>query len=265
MVDGVALLALGVCWLALCSLATTATAANHQSSQGFAVEATGAVFPDKPPDENFFVDGAGLIQVEDQARVDEIAGKLLREERIPLFVVTIRSLAGQNAAGQSVEQYARALFDHWGIGSPDRNYGMLLLVAAGDRKARIELGAGWAGQHDAAARSVMNDLIVPAFKRGEFSTGIVDGVRGMDSMARGLALPRPTTPWWFLPALAVGAIAFVALVVNLFRTGRSGWACALIVALGLLLFYLARNAGSGGSGGGFGGGGGGGGGATGSW
>jgi uncharacterized protein len=227
--------------------------------------AQGAVFPDRPPDTDFFVDGALLIEPADRERINEVAAALLAEEDVPVFVVTIRSLAAQDAAGQSIEGYARALFDEWGIGSEERNHGMLLVVSSGDRRARIELGADWAGQHDTAARSVMNDLIVPAFKRGDFSTGIVDGVRGMDSMARGLALPKPTAPWWFWPALVIGAIGFIALVVNLFRTGRSGWAWALIVGLGLLLFMLARHAGSRGSGGGFGGGSGGGGGATGSW
>jgi uncharacterized protein len=141
---------------------------------------------------------------------------------------------------------------------------MLLLVSLGDREARIELGADWGGRHDAAAASIMQDLIVPAFKRGDYSTGIVDGVRGMDAMGRGLGLPRPTAPWWFLPAVILGGIAFVLLIVNLFRTGRRGWAWALLAALAALLFFIARNAGSG-SGGGFGGGSGGGGGATGSW
>ena len=223
-----------------------------------------AEFPEKPPDTDFFVDRAELLEGDAGAQINEIASKLLSEESIPLFVVTIRSLAAQGVSAQTVEQYAQALFDHWGIGSPERNYGMLLLVSKGDRKARIELGRGWAGQHDAAAESVMNDLIVVSFKRGDFSTGIVDGVRGMDALARGLSLPKPTAPWWLLPALVLGAVAFIALIVNLFKTGRSGWAWALLAGLVLLLFFLARSSGSG-SGGGFGGGSGGGGGATGSW
>jgi uncharacterized protein len=221
-------------------------------------------YPEKPPETDYFVDRAELIESDDRAQINAIASALLAEQQIPIFVVTVSSLAAQDAAGKSVEEYARALFDHWGIGFQDRNYGMLLLVARGDRKARIELGADWAGRHDAGAASVMNELIIPAFKRGDFSTGIVDGVRGMDAMARGLALPRPTPPWWFWPAVVIGGIGFIVLVVNLFKTGRSGWAWALIIGLVALLFLLARS-GASGSGGGFGGGGGGGGGATGSW
>lgn len=228
--------------------------------------ARAVTFPDKPPTTDFFVDGAQLVSEKDRKAVNEIAGKLLQEQRIPLFVVTVSSLTAQDAANYSIENYAQALFNAWGIGTPDRNYGMLLLVSLGDRKARIELGAGWAGQHDAEAMSVMRDLIVPAFKQGAYSRGILDGARGMDAMARGLALPKPTPPWWFWPAVIGGAVLLVAAIVNLFRTGHKGWAWALIVVVGFLLFFFLRAAAaSRGSGGGFGGGFSGGGGATGSW
>jgi len=231
-----------------------------------AVNARAVTFPDKPPQTDFFVDQAQLISQGDRKAVNELAGKLLQEQRIPLFVVTISGLAAKDAANYSIENYAQALFNEWGIGTPDRNYGMLLLVSRSDRKARIELGAGWAGQHDAEAMSVMRDLIIPAFKLGDYSRGILDGVRGMDAMARGLALPEPTPPWWFWPAVIGGAVLLVAAIVNLFRTGHKGWAWGLIVVVFFLLFFFLRAAAqSRGSGGGFGGGFSGGGGATGSW
>jgi len=225
-----------------------------------------AEFPSKPPKTDFFVDQAELIRAEQRQQINETARALLKEERIPLFVVTITSLAAQQASGMGIEGYARALFDAWGIGTPDRNYGMLLLVSAGDRKARIELGAGFEHRYDAEASDIMQSLIVPAFKRGDYSTGIADGVRGLDAVARGLQLPKPTPPWWVWPALIGGAVLFAAMIYNLFKTGRSGWAWALIAALAVLIFFLLRTAASSGnSSGGFGGGSSGGGGATGSW
>ena len=227
--------------------------------------AQAAEFPEKPPNTDFFVDKANLLDAPARQQVNEIASKLLREQRIPLFVVTVSSLSNYGASGLGVEGYARELFNHWGIGSETRNYGILLLVARGDRKARIELGAGYGRGQDGASADIMQNLIIPAFKREDYATGILDGVRGLDAMARGLALPQPTAPWWFLPALIGGAVLFVLMIINLFRSGRSGWAWALIAALAALIFFAMRNANSGGSAGGFGGGSSGGGGATGSW
>jgi len=215
--------------------------------------AVAQTFPPKPPSSDFFVDLAGLIQPAEAEQINAIALSLLQDDRIPIYVVTIRSLAEFGAAGMGIEGYARALFDEWGIGFEDRNNGMLLLVSLGDRKARIEFGADWDHRHDAAAKDVMDSLIVPKFKADDYSVGILDGVRGMEAMARGLALPKPKAPWWFFPALILAAIAVVALVVSLFRSGRKGWAWAVIVAVGVALFMALRSAGdSSGSGGGFG-------------
>ena len=223
-------------------------------------------FPDKPPPENYHVDEAGLINAEAAAKIDEAAAALLAEERIPLYVVTIPSLSAHDAVTLSIEAYAYELFNEWGIGWQDRNYGILLLVSRDDRKARIELGADRGGNENYQAQRIMDELIVSSFKRGDFSTGIADGVRGLDAMARGLALPKPKTPWWFLPVILGGFVLMVVLIVNLFRTGRKGWAWALLAVLGVVLFFLIRTMlANSGSGGGFGGGSSGGGGATGSW
>ena len=141
---------------------------------------------------------------------------------------------------------------------------MLLLISKGDRKARIELGAGWGHEFDYQAKQVMDNLIIVQFKRKNFSIGILDGVRGMDSMIRGRDLPQPTAPWWVLPVMILAGAFLVYMIYNLFKTGRSGWAWVLIAFIGVALWFMLRNAGSGSSSG-FGGGFSGGGGATGGW
>lgn len=223
-------------------------------------------FPERPDvaGDVWVLDRAGMIADAEATEINGIATTLMQEERVPLLVVTIHSLRDMNAAHFTVEQYAAELFDAWGIGSEQRNYGMLLLVSKGDRKARIELGKDWAGRKDAEAREVMDTLIIPAFKRGDFSGGILAGVRGMDAMARDLQLPSPKQPWWVLPLFGVLLIVIIGVIISLFKSGRKGWGWALIVGLGVLLFFLLRASASGG-GGAFGGGSSGGGGATGSW
>jgi len=225
-----------------------------------------ATFPDKPSSEHYYVDKAYLLDEATGAKIDSTAAALLSEEQIPVYIVTIESLASQGTVTQTIEEYAAELFDHWGIGWEDRNYGILLLISRGDRKARIELGADWAGQYDQQAQQIMDELIVPAFKRGDYAKGIAEGVRGLNAMARGLALPKPELPWWLWPALIGGLVLAVVMIINLFKSGRTGWAWALIAALGVLLFFIIRMAlSNSGSSGGFGGGSSGGGGATGSW
>jgi len=237
----------------------------------------GQIALERPGDREFVLDKANMISDADEQRIKQLADRLLTDKAAPIIVVTIESMSQHGGAGLRIETFARLLFDQWGIG-PEKlgdtqwNYGILLLVSKQDRKARIELGAGWKREKDAVAQKIMDDMIIPRFKSGDFSGGIVAGVEGLDKMARDLELPRRPRPTshYLVGAVFLGLMVFT--VVSLIRRGASGWAwlmwAAVFGAVGMLLYHLATSRSSGGggfSGGSFGGGSSGGGGATGSW
>jgi len=233
---------------------------------------------DPPGDREFVLDLGRLIAPEDVEQIRGIGDQLLTDTAIPIIVVTINSMSDHGSGAWRIETFARVLFDQWGIGyeqinNQPWNRGILLLVSRNDRKARIELGSDWAGEFDPVCRDIMDGQIIPNFKQGKYSEGIVAGVVALDKMARGLELPQPVRPPWFWPAI----IGFIGLaiftVVSLIRRGASGWAwlfwAAVFGILGFILINALRASASGGGGGfgggSFGGGFGGGGGATGSW
>ena len=234
---------------------------------------------DRPGPNEFVRDLAGMITSADEGEIKRIAKAVLSERATPILIVTISSMDAHGGSDLRIETFARLLFDQWGIGhktlgKSEWNTGILLLVSEGDRKARIELGAGWGREKDDLCSGIMSDQIIPNFKGGRFSEGIVAGVRSLDAMARGKSLPSPPKPNWFYPVVlaAIGLAIFTA--VSLWRNGAGGWAWALWAAvfalIGFILLTMARSGGSSGgssgfSGGSFGGGFSGGGGATGSW
>ena len=234
---------------------------------------------DQPGPNEFVRDLAGMISSDDAAEIKRISATVLKEKATPILVVTINSMGAHGGDGLRVETFARLLFDQWGIGhktlgNAEWNTGILLLVSEGDRKARIELGAGWGREKDNICNGIMSDQIIPNFKGGRFSEGIVAGVKSLDAMARDKPLPSPPKPRWFYPVVlaSIGLAVFTA--VSLCRNGAGGWAWALWAAvfalIGFILLTMARSGSSGGgsggfSGGSFGGGFSGGGGATGSW
>jgi uncharacterized protein len=245
----------------------------------------GLISLDPPGPREFVLDLGEIITPQDEETIRAIADQLLSETATPIVVVTISDMANYAQGDLRIETFATVLFNQWEIGhdqidGQDWNTGILLLVAVGNRQARIELGAGWGREHDAQAQQIMEEFIIPQFKAGNFSAGIVAGVEALDKMARGLTLPKPPPkpiePKHMLIGLGIiGLLIFT--VVSLIRSGMSGWAWvfwgAIFAILGLILYNMARNAGrSGGSfggggfsGGSFGGGFSGGGGATGSW
>jgi uncharacterized protein len=238
-------------------------------------------FPDRPGQRQFILDEARLLSPEDREKIEVIAHETLKQTAAPIIVVTIRGLRYYGAGFISIEQYARRLFDHWGIGHPrlkaggreiPRNLGVLLLVAVQDRKARIELGADWGHRKDAQCREIMDDHIIAAFKREDFSGGILAGVEALAAMVRDEPIPSPPRPSWHYILIAAVIGLGIFTVVSLIRRGSSGWAWlfwgAVFALLGALLYHTMRRRsyGSGGFGGGsFGGGFSGGGGATGGW
>ncbi|MDL2363449.1 MAG: TPM domain-containing protein [Patescibacteria group bacterium] len=90
-------------------------------------------------------------------------------------VLTIPSLQGD-----VLEEYSLKVAREWGIGSKDRNSGVLLLVAVQDRQLRIEVGYGLEGAlPDIRASQIINDRIKPSFRAGDYNAGINNGVDGI--------------------------------------------------------------------------------------
>ena len=237
----------------------------------------------RPGERDFIRDLAKLIDEEDAAKIKAICEKLLTEKATPIIVVTIPSMAAVGGRTMRIETFARLLFDKWGIGhekikinreTKNWNTGILLLVSKGDRKARIELGAYWGRRQDAFCKEVMDERIIPLFKRGDFSGGILAGVESLSNMANGkLEMAPMKRPWWHY-GLIVGFVGLIIFtVVSLIRRRSSGWAWlfwgVIFALIGALLYSVltssGRSGGGGFSGGSFGGGFSGGGGASGSW
>ena len=182
---------------------------------------------ERPGQHQFVLDLADLIREQDEQQIRKLANHLLTDKAVPIVVVTISSMARHRGGGLPIETFAHLLFDQWGIGhkkiGDERwNYGILLLVSYHDRKARIQLGAGWRRDKDDLAQEIMDKLIVPRFQAGAFSAGIVSGVNALDKMARELSIPWPPRPTSHY--VIGGTVAGLALltIASFARSGTRG-------------------------------------------
>ncbi|KJZ63593.1 TPM domain-containing protein [Pseudomonas fluorescens] len=135
------------------------------------------------------VDNAQMIE---PAVREQLTQQLQAHEKATgeqLVVVTLPNLQGADIA-----DFGYQLGRYWGIGQKDKNTGALLIVARDDRKLRIEVGYGLEDRlTDAQSSVIINQVITPAFKTGNFSKGISDGVAAMLVVLGGNPLDEPST------------------------------------------------------------------------
>ena len=93
---------------------------------------------------------------------------------------------------ETIEQYSIRVAEAWKIGRKKVDDGAILVVAKNDRKLRIEVGYGLEGAlNDATSRRIIDEIITPKFRNGDFSGGISDGVDRILKVVDGEPLPAP--------------------------------------------------------------------------
>ncbi len=98
-----------------------------------------------------------------------------------------------STAPEDIAAYALRVVDSWKIGREEFDDGVLFLVATDDRRMRIEVGYGLEGAiPDARARQIIDTIVAPHFRDGNFGLGITAGADTISSLIRGEQLPAPS-------------------------------------------------------------------------
>lgn len=217
------------------------------------------------------VDRAEMLSPDVEARLSEMLQAHEQASTEQVVVVTLPDLQGF-----PIEDYGYQLGRHWGIGQKGEDNGALLIVAKEERKVRIEVGYGLEGRlTDANASVIINRVMTPAFRQGDFQAGIVNGAAAMIQVLGGEPLAvsqnQQTQAVQERPNAGMVALFFIIMMSVVFfigsRGGRGGRGGAALLGAALLGGAMGGRGGGGFGGGGFGGGGGGfgGGGASGGW
>jgi uncharacterized protein len=96
---------------------------------------------------------------------------------------------------ETIEQYSLRVAEAWKIGRKKVDDGAILVVAKEDRKLRIEVGYGLEGAlTDVTSKRIIDEVITPKFRSGDFAGGISDGVNRILRVIDGEPLPAPVKP-----------------------------------------------------------------------
>jgi uncharacterized protein len=196
-----------------------------------------------PKSQGLVNDFANVISPQYEQRIAQVTGELLKKTGVPVVVVTVPDIGGEDYS-----EYANRLYAAWGIGKKGEDRGVLIFVTLKERKMRIETGYGIEGLiPDGLAGEIRDQYIIPYLKQNQFGEGLLNGTLAIASIIAkdaGVSLTgqgpikRPVKTRSGLSSL----VFFVLFLLVLFSMGRRRGGLWPL----LLLLFMGRGGGHGG-------------------
>ena len=96
--------------------------------------------------------------------------------------------------GESIEEYATRVFEHWKLGQKGKDNGVLVVVVPNDRKMRIEVGYGLEGTlTDVVGQPDHPQRDDAAVQGGNYDGGVSDGVDAIVAQLEGRGDTAPAS------------------------------------------------------------------------
>jgi len=114
---------------------------------------------------------------------------------------------------EDISAYAQRVAEAWKIGRREVGDGLLVVVAKGDRRVRIEVAKALEGAvPDLAARQVIDNAMRPAFRTDDYAGGIDAGLTQLMARIKGEALPAPAARKQARPGFQLDELGMFFLV-----------------------------------------------------
>ncbi len=142
-----------------------------------------------PPLSARVIDQTATLNAAQRQTLEDKLAAFERERGSQVVVVLVRTTAPEDIFG-----YTQRLGEAWKIGRRDVGDGVLLVVAKDDRALRIATAKAVEGAiPDVIAGRIIEQVITPRFRQGDFAGGLDAGVDQVLARLRGEALPLPAT------------------------------------------------------------------------
>lgn len=216
--------------------------------------------PEKPRLQTSVYDYVDLLPAAEEKALEQKLIRYSDSTSTQIVLAIINSTEGENI------NYLGAQWGHaWGIGQADKDNGILILLARADRRIAINTGYGTEGAlPDALSKRIIETVIIPEFKRGDYYAGLDKGSDAIFAALTGeFREDRSFDNNGGFPFRALLPILIFVIVLILLasRKGRGGKGPGGTRRPGMdiwdmiILSNMGRSSRSGSSGGGFGGGG----------
>lgn len=155
----------------------------------FIISAKGVLFaqdiPDKPSPPRLVNDFAGLLSARERTMLEQKLVVFNDSTSTQIAIVIVRDLKGYDKA-----DYAQRLGEKWGIGQKGLNNGLIILVKAqtADSRGEVQISQGYGLEGaipDITCGQIVDNEILPAFRKGDFYNGLDRATSTLMALARG--------------------------------------------------------------------------------
>jgi uncharacterized protein len=162
----------------------------------------------------------GILSRDAVARLDSLCYSLKERGIAEVAIVAVDDIASRD-----VFSFSQELFETWGVGDDRLDNGLGILLVKDMREVRFHTGYGLEGVlTDAMCVQIQQDYMLPSFRDGDYSAGMVLGVEAVNTLLTSGELPR-----------AEGGDDEMAMIMALFIT-------LFLVVLPLFLIVVADRA-----------------------
>lgn len=187
----------------------------------------------------FVNDFANVLDSETRTNLEQRLSQFEKDTQHEIVVVTVPTLNDDY-----IENYAVKLFQEWGIGKEKADNGILFLIAPNEKKVRIEVGYGLEGALvDSEANAIIQDYILPEFKKNNYALGIRAGVDGIIQATQGEVVlqERSKKVDWgeIIFFIIFGLVWGFAILLKIFASTKSWWLGGVLGAVtgGVITFF----------------------------
>ena len=158
--------------------------------------------------QRYVSDPDGILSAEAVARIDFVCASLRERGLAQVAVVAVDDIAGGDTFSFAVE-----LFRGWGVGSAKSNNGLGILLVKELREIRFVTGGGLEGiLPDALCKRIQTTYMLPAFRAGNYSAGMVAGIEAAATILEGGEVDLSGDSGDDLPAWMIFLIVFGFIV-----------------------------------------------------
>ena len=126
----------------------------------------------------------GILSSSAVAEIDSLCYSLRHRALAQVAVVAVEDIRGDD-----LFSFAHTLFSQWGVGRADSDNGLGILLVVDRREVRFVTGPGLEGVlPDALCKRIQMRYMLPYFREGDYSAGMVAGLRAVASVLEGSEL-----------------------------------------------------------------------------